>query len=115
MSNEGLRLRARNLLSRILSESSSQTSIAVKCQSCNNAVVDMGDIPFRTGGTSGAAHLLFGNWAELGEDVLHLDAFLCQQCGRVQLFADSQTRDSLNRQISVGWSSGQLVLMHSDY
>ena len=35
----------------------------------------MGDIPFRTGGTSGAAHLLFGNWAELGEDVLHLDAF----------------------------------------
>ena len=80
-----------------MSESTSQTSLAVKCQSCNTAMVDMGDIPFRTGGTSGAAHIFLGNWAELGEDVLHLDAFLCQNCGRVQLFADSQTRDSLNR------------------
>ncbi len=58
-------------------------------------MVDMGDIPFRTGGTSGAAHLFFGNWAELGEGILHLDAFVCQSCGRVQLFADSETRDSL--------------------
>jgi hypothetical protein len=41
--------------------------------------------------------MLFGNWAELGEDVLHLDAFLCHKCGRVQLFADSRTRDSLGR------------------
>jgi hypothetical protein len=59
------------------------------------AMADMGDIPFRTGGSSGAAHLLFGNWAELGEGLLHLDAFVCQSCGRVQLFADSQTRDSI--------------------
>ncbi|TMI41725.1 hypothetical protein E6H21_02710 [Candidatus Bathyarchaeota archaeon] len=78
-----------------MSESTSQTILAVKCQSCNTAMVDMGDIPFRTGGTRGAAHLLFGDWAELGEGILHLDAFLCQNCGRVQLFADSQTRDSL--------------------
>jgi hypothetical protein len=55
-------------------------------------MVDMGDIPFRTGGTSGVAHMLFGNWAELGEGVLHLDASACQRCGRVQLFADSRTR-----------------------
>jgi hypothetical protein len=60
-------------------------------------MVDMGDIPFRTGGTSRAAHLLFGNWAGLGEGVLHLDAFVCQKFGRVQLFADSRTRDSLDR------------------
>ena len=68
----------------------------MKCQSCNTAMVDMGDIPFRTGGTNGAAHIFLGNWAELGEGVLHLDAFVCQNCGRVQLFADSRTRDSLN-------------------
>ena len=68
----------------------------MKCQSCNTAMVDMGDIPFRTGGTNGAAHIFLGNWAELGEGVLHLDAFVCQNRGRVQLFADSRTRDSLN-------------------
>lgn len=78
-----------------MSESSSQTSMLAKCPSCNIPMTDMGDIPFRTGGTSGAAHLLFGNWAELGEGILHLDALVCQNCGRVQLFADSQTRDSL--------------------
>ena len=60
-------------------------------------MTDMGDIPFRTGGSSGAAHLLFGNWAELGEGLLHLDAFVCQSRGRVQLFADSETRDSMRQ------------------
>ena len=84
------------MLVRELSESASQTSLSVKCPSCDTAMIDMGDIPFRTGGTSGAAHLLFGNWAELGEGVLHLDAFVCQKCVRVQLFADSRTRDSLD-------------------
>ncbi|MBO0888825.1 hypothetical protein J2P12_06970, partial [Candidatus Bathyarchaeota archaeon] len=68
-----------------MSESASQTSLAVNCQSCNIPMIDMGDIPFRTGGSSGAAHLLLGNWAELGEGLLHLDAFVCQRCGRVQL------------------------------
>jgi hypothetical protein len=57
-------------------------------------MMDMGDIPFRTGGTGAVGHLLLGNWAELGESLLHLDAFMCDRCGRVQLFADSQTRDS---------------------
>ncbi|HEX4920122.1 MAG TPA: hypothetical protein VFV92_05215 [Candidatus Bathyarchaeia archaeon] len=74
---------------------SSQTSLVAKCPSCNVEMRDMGDVPFRTGGTSGAAHLLFGNWAELGEGLLHLDAFVCHSCGRVEFFADSQTRDSL--------------------
>jgi len=80
----------------VLSESASQTILSVKCPS-DTAMVDTGDIPFRTGGTSGAAHLLFGNRAELGEGVLHLDAFVCQKFGRVKLFADSRTRDSLDR------------------
>jgi hypothetical protein len=61
-------------------------------------MMDMGDNPFRTGGSTGAAHLLLGNWAELGEDILHLDVFVCQSCGRVQLFADRQTRDSMRRE-----------------
>jgi hypothetical protein len=71
--------------------------LEIKCPSCDVPMMDMGDIPFRTGGSSGAAHLFFGNWAELGEGLLHLDAFVCQTCGRVQLFADSGTRNSINR------------------
>ncbi|HZY46898.1 MAG TPA: hypothetical protein VFE96_03780 [Candidatus Bathyarchaeia archaeon] len=78
-----------------MSEAASQTSMLGKCPSCNTPMSDMGDIPFRTGGTSGAAHLLFGNWAELGEGILHLDALVCQNCGLVQLYADTQTRDSM--------------------
>ena len=78
-----------------MSESASETSVLANCPSCNTAMTDMGDIPFRTGGMGGAAHMLFGNWAELGEGLLHLDAFVCQSCGRVQLFADQRTRDSM--------------------
>jgi len=36
---------------------------------------DMGDVPFRTGGSRGAWKLSFGEWAELGEDLLNLDVF----------------------------------------
>ncbi len=53
------------------------------------------DVPFRIGGTSGSWHLLFGDWAELGEGLLSFDVFLCPKCGRVQLFADKRTRESL--------------------
>ncbi|OLE71820.1 hypothetical protein AUF78_00350 [archaeon 13_1_20CM_2_51_12] len=51
-------------------------------------MVDMGDIPFRTGGTSGAAHLLFGNWAELGEDV---STWTRSSVRTVEGFSSSQT------------------------
>src|SRR5882762_9652224 len=33
--------------------------------------------------------------------VLHLDAFVCQSCARIQLFADRLTRDSLGRRVRV--------------
>jgi len=76
-------------------ESTSQASVVVNCPACNVAMEDMGDIPFRTGGTRGAWKLLLGEWAEVGEGLLNLDAYVCRTCGRVQLFADRQTRDSL--------------------
>ena len=53
------------------------------------------DVPFRIGGSSGGWHLMFGQWAELGEQLLSFDLYICNQCGRVQLFADDQTRKSL--------------------
>ncbi len=53
------------------------------------------DVPFRIGGTGGGWKLLFGEWAELGEQLLSFDLYVCHQCGRVQLFADEKTRKSL--------------------
>ena len=78
-----------------MSQPNSPAFIPVKCVSCNVDMDDMGDVPFRTGGSRGAWKLVFGEWAELGEDLLNFDVFLCRNCGRVQLFADSKTRDSL--------------------
>ncbi len=78
-----------------MSQANSRTLSSVKCSSCNVDMEEMGDVPFRTGGSRGAWKLFFGEWAELGEDLLNLDVFLCRNCGRVQLFADSKTRESL--------------------
>jgi len=53
------------------------------------------DVPFRIGGSSGGWKLLFGEWAELGEDTLSFNLYVCHQCGRVQFFADQKTRETL--------------------
>jgi hypothetical protein len=45
----------------------------------------MGVAEFRVGGTSGGWKLLFGEWAELGEDLIPLEAFGCPTCGHVEL------------------------------
>jgi rubrerythrin len=45
-----------------------------------------GGVKFRTGGTSGEMGFLIGRWAELGEDTLQLDVYVCPQCRRVELF-----------------------------
>jgi len=33
--------------------------------------------------------------AELGEDTLSFNLYVCHQCGRVQFFADQKTRETL--------------------
>jgi hypothetical protein len=45
----------------------------------------MGEQQLRVGGTTGGWKLLFGEWAELGEDFLRLEALACGQCRHVEL------------------------------
>jgi hypothetical protein len=44
----------------------------------------MGVEEFRVGGTTGGWKLLFGEWAELGEDKLQLEVFACGTCRKVE-------------------------------
>jgi predicted RNA-binding Zn-ribbon protein involved in translation (DUF1610 family) len=66
-----------------------------KCFSCNVEMQCAGEASFRTGGTSGGWNFIFGKWAELGEDTLPLRIYVCPRCGRIELYADEQTRRSL--------------------
>lgn len=66
-----------------------------KCQTCNVEMQFAGKAPFRTGGTSGGWKLLFGEWAELGEAMFPLRIYVCPKCGRIDLFADEETKRRL--------------------
>ncbi len=55
------------------------------CLRCGGPVSNMGVEEFRVGGTSGGWKLLFGEWAELGEEKLALEVIACPQCGHVEL------------------------------
>ena len=50
----------------------------------------MGVEQFRVGGTSGGWKLLFGEWAELGEQMLPLELWACGRCRRVEMRAASR-------------------------
>jgi len=78
-----------------MSQNQSQAVASVKCYSCDVDTEAVLDVPFRIGGSSGGWHLMFGQWAELGEELLSFNLYICHQCGRVQMFADQQTRKSL--------------------
>jgi hypothetical protein len=55
------------------------------CLRCGSTLQSMGIEEFRTGGTSGGWKLLFGEWAELGEQMLKLEVRACSSCGQVEL------------------------------
>jgi len=55
------------------------------CLRCGGALSAMGIEQFRTGGTSGGWKLLFGEMAELGEEMISFAVFACRDCGRVEL------------------------------
>ena len=55
------------------------------CLRCGATIQSMGIEEFRIGGTAGGWKLLFGEWAELGEGMLKLEAFACGSCGKVGL------------------------------
>lgn len=56
-----------------------------KCLRCGEPLYSFGVDDFRLGGTSGGWKILFGEWAELGEDMMALEVLACQKCGKVEL------------------------------
>ena len=54
------------------------------CTHCGGTLNNMGIERIRTGGTSVGWVALFGDLAELGEDVLPLEAWACTRCRRVE-------------------------------
>jgi hypothetical protein len=54
------------------------------CLRCGGVVESMGVEKFRIGGTGGGWKLLFGEWAELGEDMIPLEMLGCRRCRRVE-------------------------------
>ena len=58
----------------------------VACLRCQGVTDCMGQLPLMTGGSSGAAKLFFGQWAELSEGHWPVDVYRCTHCGHVELF-----------------------------
>jgi hypothetical protein len=52
----------------------------------------LGVEPFRVGGTTGGWKMLFGEWAEAGEDMLDLEVLACRSCRHVELRVPAQRR-----------------------
>jgi hypothetical protein len=55
------------------------------CLRCGGVLTSMGVETFRTGGSSGGWKLLFGELAELGEDMIPLEILACGNCRRVEM------------------------------
>ena len=56
-----------------------------KCLRCGGPMWAYGIDQFRVGGTKGGWKLLFGEWAELNEDMVSFEIFVCGDCRRVEL------------------------------
>jgi hypothetical protein len=63
-----------------------------KCYSCEREMQFAQRIPFRTKGTPGLWKLVFGEWAELGEEMLNFDVYVCPSCGEIRFSVDEKTR-----------------------
>lgn len=53
------------------------------CVWCRTEMQSTGVHEFRTGGTTGSWKLVFGEWAELGEEMLKLEVLACPACRRI--------------------------------
>ena len=65
------------------------------CLRCRRELTSLGTPSFRIGGSSGPAHLIFGNWAELGESTVDLEVLACDSCGHVELRLPEKDRERL--------------------
>ncbi len=57
-------------------------------------------VPFRVGGTGPGMRLLIGAWAELGEEPVPIDLYVCPQCQLIEQYANKNTEDRLRRAAS---------------
>ncbi len=55
------------------------------CLRCGTTMTNTGVHRFRTEGTSGGMKLFFGEWAELGEQMIPMESLVCATCRRVEL------------------------------
>src|SRR2546430_2701268 len=69
----------------------------MKCPDCQSGMEGFFGVPFRVGGTGPGMRLLIGAWAELGEEPVPIDTYVCPQCGRMLQYANKATRDRLRR------------------
>jgi len=60
------------------------------CVRCRAQLTEWGVYEFRTGGTTGTSKLLFGEWAELGEEKVPLHLRYCPHCGQVDVRLPAQ-------------------------
>lgn len=55
------------------------------CLRCQQPLWSFGQQEFRVGGTTGGWKMMFGEFAELGEDMIPLEMLACRACGKVEL------------------------------
>jgi len=78
-------------------EEPGSTQIHLKCATCDKVIDAYYGVPFRVGGAGPGMRLLIGAWAELGEEPIPIDTYVCPQCGRIEQFANKKIRDRLRR------------------
>lgn len=57
-----------------------------RCNTCHLFLTYLGRLGLRTGGMSGGWELVLGAFSDLGEDVIYLDTYRCDGCGRLEFF-----------------------------
>jgi hypothetical protein len=58
----------------------------MECFACHSPMQSLGQLPIRTGGTSGGWHLILGAAADMTEGVTPLDVYRCPKCRRVEFY-----------------------------
>ena len=66
-----------------------------KCSVCGEEMVSSVKAQFRIGDTGGTWKLIFSEWAELGEKMIPFYIYVCPNCGKIELFADENTKNKL--------------------
>lgn len=63
------------------------------CLRCAGTLSSLGVRELRAGGMTGAAHLLLGQWAELGEEKIAVEILVCNTCRRLEFVAAGDSDD----------------------